>query len=416
MNPGATTTSATVGRPRVNVPVLSSTTVSTRWAISSAAPPRMRIPASAPRPVPTMMAVGVARPIAHGHAMTTTPMKAVSASVMRGSGPNASHTRNVPAATTRTIGTKTSAIAIGQSLDRGLAALGPTHEVHDPGERGVAADARRPHHERAGRVEGRPDDLGAGAHLDRHGLAGQHAGVDRGPALDDDAVDGHPLPRPDAQQVTDDHRFERHVLVPPVAHEPGGLGPQPHEPPDRPGRAGLGAMLEPPTEQDEPDDDRRRVEVGLRVQPGLVDDLGKEGHEDAVQPGRARADRHERVHVGGAMTGGSPGSAVEPPARPDLDDRGRHEREPVDGLHRDAGLRHEHRDHDRDGDRDRRRRPREAASAPRARGRHRPRTVPRAARPGRCRRRRPVAPASRTSYPAASTAPTRSARPATSGR
>ena len=242
--------------------------------------------------------------------------------------------------------------AIGQSLDGRLAALGPTHEVHDPGERGIASDPGRPHHERAGRVEGRSDDLGAGGHLDRHGLAGQHAGVDRGAALDDDAVDGHPLPRPDAQQVTDRHRLERHVLFAPVGHAPGGLGPETQEPPDRPGRAGLGAMLEPPTEQDEPDDDRRRVEVGLRVQPGLVDDVGEERHEDAVQPGRARADRHERVHVGGAMPGGPPRCAVEAAPRPDLDDRGRHEREPVDGLHRDAGLRHEHRDHDREGDRD----------------------------------------------------------------
>ena len=113
---------------------------------------------------------------------------------------------------------------IGQSLDGRLAALGPTHEVHDPGERGVASDPRRPHHERAGRVEGRSDDLGARGHLDRHGLAGQHAGVDRGATLDDDAVDGHPLPGPDAQQVTDRDRLERHVLFAPVGHAPGRLG------------------------------------------------------------------------------------------------------------------------------------------------------------------------------------------------
>ena len=54
---------------------------------SRAPPPlRNRIPASAPRPVPTMIAVGVASPIAHGQATITTLMKAVSASVSRGSG------------------------------------------------------------------------------------------------------------------------------------------------------------------------------------------------------------------------------------------------------------------------------------------------------------------------------------------
>ena len=242
--------------------------------------------------------------------------------------------------------------AIGKPLDGSFAALGPTHEVHDPGERGVAPDPGRPHHERAGRVEGRTDDLGAGGHLDRHGFAGQHAGVDGGPALDDHAVDGYSLPGPDAQQVTDRHRLERHIHLAPVRHAPRGRGREPDKAPDRPGRAGLGAMLEPPTEQDQADDDRRGIEVGLRMESGLVDHLGQEGHDHAVEPGRARSDRHQRVHVGRAMPGGPPGGAIEATPRPRLDDRGRHEREPVDGLHRDAGLRHEHRDHDREGDRD----------------------------------------------------------------
>ena len=41
-------------------------------AISSASPPLIRMPRSAPRPVPTMMAVGVASPSAHGQAMIST--------------------------------------------------------------------------------------------------------------------------------------------------------------------------------------------------------------------------------------------------------------------------------------------------------------------------------------------------------
>ena len=68
------------------------------------------MPASAPRPVPTITAAGVASPIAHGQAMTTTLMKAVSASVNRGSGPTTNHMANVPAASSRTTGTKTSAM------------------------------------------------------------------------------------------------------------------------------------------------------------------------------------------------------------------------------------------------------------------------------------------------------------------
>ena len=59
--------------PSVMVPVLSSTTIVCRLcAVSSAAPSRIRTPFSAPLPVPTMIAVGVARPRAQGQAMTST--------------------------------------------------------------------------------------------------------------------------------------------------------------------------------------------------------------------------------------------------------------------------------------------------------------------------------------------------------
>mmetsp|Transcript_13577 Transcript_13577/g.47311 ORF Transcript_13577/g.47311 Transcript_13577/m.47311 type:complete len:381 (-) Transcript_13577:1416-2558(-) len=61
---------ATAMRPSVSVPVLSNTMAVVRCTASSTAPPLMRMPARAPRPVPTMTAVGVARPSAHGQAMT----------------------------------------------------------------------------------------------------------------------------------------------------------------------------------------------------------------------------------------------------------------------------------------------------------------------------------------------------------
>ena len=93
----------------MSVPVLSNTIVSTRWSPSSAAALLMRTPSSAPLPVPTMIAVGVARPMAQGHAMTSTATAVVNAMVSRGSGPKASHARNVAAAITSTTGTKTAA-------------------------------------------------------------------------------------------------------------------------------------------------------------------------------------------------------------------------------------------------------------------------------------------------------------------
>mmetsp|Transcript_4217 Transcript_4217/g.11656 ORF Transcript_4217/g.11656 Transcript_4217/m.11656 type:complete len:444 (-) Transcript_4217:906-2237(-) len=71
----SSSTSSTVGLPTVSVPVLSNTTQSTLVAASSASPPLMSIPHRAPTPLPTMTAVGVARPRAHGQAMTSTEME-----------------------------------------------------------------------------------------------------------------------------------------------------------------------------------------------------------------------------------------------------------------------------------------------------------------------------------------------------
>ena len=64
--------SVSVGRPTVNVPVLSNATTLIRWAISSATASLIKIPCRAAAPVPTIIAVGVARPSAHGHAITRT--------------------------------------------------------------------------------------------------------------------------------------------------------------------------------------------------------------------------------------------------------------------------------------------------------------------------------------------------------
>ena len=58
----------------VMVPVLSKATVWASPATSKASADLMRMPLAAPRPVPTMMAVGVANPNAHGQLMTSTLM------------------------------------------------------------------------------------------------------------------------------------------------------------------------------------------------------------------------------------------------------------------------------------------------------------------------------------------------------
>ena len=60
------------GLPSVSVPVLSTISVSTFSISSSASAFFTSTPARAPRPVATMMDIGVARPSAHGQAMIST--------------------------------------------------------------------------------------------------------------------------------------------------------------------------------------------------------------------------------------------------------------------------------------------------------------------------------------------------------
>ena len=92
-------------RPVVTVPVLSSTTVSTRRVFSSTSGPLMRMPSCAPRPVPTMRAVGVASPSAQGQAMISTATAAVNAAGRPA--PTAIQKARVASASTSTTGTKT---------------------------------------------------------------------------------------------------------------------------------------------------------------------------------------------------------------------------------------------------------------------------------------------------------------------
>ena len=69
----------------------------------------MSTPAVAPRPVPTMIAMGVARPSAHGQAMMSTATALTSASASLGSGPQRLHAMNATIAVATTAGTKYSA-------------------------------------------------------------------------------------------------------------------------------------------------------------------------------------------------------------------------------------------------------------------------------------------------------------------
>mmetsp|Transcript_10714 Transcript_10714/g.44942 ORF Transcript_10714/g.44942 Transcript_10714/m.44942 type:complete len:360 (+) Transcript_10714:382-1461(+) len=112
-------TSTTAGFPTVSVPVLSNAITETCPALSKPSAPLMRIPFVAPTPVPTITAVGVARPSAQGHAVTSTETPNINAKIIFVSpsgrnesgkypaSPAAYHANHVAAAAATTKGTKT---------------------------------------------------------------------------------------------------------------------------------------------------------------------------------------------------------------------------------------------------------------------------------------------------------------------
>ena len=98
-------TSVTCMRPLVRVPVLSKSTIPTPRERSNSSAPLKTTPRRAPRPLPTMIAVGVARPSAHGQATTSTATPVVRERA-RSPLETMYHTTDVNAATPITIGTK----------------------------------------------------------------------------------------------------------------------------------------------------------------------------------------------------------------------------------------------------------------------------------------------------------------------
>ena len=202
--PATWTRSVRRGRPSVIVPVLSRRTSVTRRACSSASALRKRMPARAPRPVPTRIAVGVARPSAQGQAMIRTDAKRDGREERAGLGPD-----DVPGDPGRDGDRQDdrhedAGDAVGELLDRRLGGLRLLDQPHDLRERRPAADGRRLHVDRAVAVERAADDAVARALLDGDRLARDHRLVHRRAARPHDAVDRDRVAGLDAEQVADE--------------------------------------------------------------------------------------------------------------------------------------------------------------------------------------------------------------------
>ena len=133
--------------------------------------------------------------------MIRTATAAVNANVALWPAP--SQKPSVATAIVKTVGHEDAGDPVGEPLHRRLAGLRLGDEAGDLRERGVAADLGGADDQASAGVDRRAGDLRAGADLDRDGLAGQHAHVDRGVAVLDDAVGGDLLAGADDEPLAD---------------------------------------------------------------------------------------------------------------------------------------------------------------------------------------------------------------------
>ena len=360
---------ATRMRPSVTVPVLSSTIVVIRRVCSSTSGPLISTPSCAPRPVPTSSAVGVARPSAHGQAMISTATAAVNASAgVAGDDQPAGERQQRDADHD---GHEDGRHAVDEPLDRRLAGLRLGDEPRDLRERRVRADAGGADDEPPERVDRAAGDVVAGPDLDGHRLAGQHRLVDRGGAVDDDAVGGDLLTGTNDEQVVR-RAAPRSGRAPPrrraARARPSRRARAARESP-RPSAAGRASSRYRPS--------RIRVVTTAATSKYVCAPTPATSTDGRPGERRQRPERDQRVHRRGAVAGVRDRGAVERPARPEHDRRRERERDPLPAVEL------QRRDH------------RQRSDRRRERGRHHEREhpgarcSPPAPRPGGPRRSRP---------------------------
>ncbi len=298
-----------------------------RPAPAPRAPRRCAIstPASAPRPVPTMIDIGVARPSAHGQAMISTATALTSACASRGSGPTDAQTAKVTAATAITAGTNQPATVSASRW------IGARDRCASPTRRTIrASSVSLP--TRSPRMMTLPVPFTvppvtrlSGRLLDRDRLAGHHRLVDGAAALEHDAVDRDLLARPHAQPIADmDVRRAARRSRRRRRRRGGPSSGRARAGPDRRARAAAGAQLQHLAEEHERDDHRRRLEVdghliAVAAERGR-EQPGRQRRDDAVAVGGADAERDQREHVQVAVDAPTPSrgrrTASRPTARP----------------------------------------------------------------------------------------------------
>ncbi len=111
---------------------------------------------------------------------------------------------------------------IGQPLDRRARALRVRDHLHDLRQQRVAPDLVGAHHEAAGLIERARDHPATGLFGDGHGFACHQGLVERGAALENDAVHRHLLARPHPQTIADLQAVDLDLMVGTVLADAAG--------------------------------------------------------------------------------------------------------------------------------------------------------------------------------------------------
>ena len=212
----------------------------------------------APRPVPTMTAIGVASPSASGQAITKTVMVKVTAN---SSGWPIHQNQTAKVSKTDDDRGKHQPLRgpVGQQLRRRLGVLRLLHQLDDLRQRGVGADLGRAC---SGSVPlllmVAPITVSPGSFLT--GIDSP-VSIDSSTcelALDHPAVDRNLVAWPDHDDVAHQDLGRRNLDLAAIANDSGLRRREIHQRPDRVGRAGARAHLQPVAEQDEDEQDGRR--------------------------------------------------------------------------------------------------------------------------------------------------------------
>ena len=234
----------------------------------------------------------------------------------------------------------------------GFAGLGLFHHGDQVRQLGVRPDLVRADHQPAGQHDRAAGDRVALGRVDRDRLAGHHAAVHGGPAGQDLAVRGDPLPRPDHETLPGGQQADRDPLLGAVvaehAHVPGpGRGQVTH---GLPGGAPGPGLVEPAGQQE-----RGHRGGHLQVDPaaGAVPQVLQAAqcgpaavqHEHRVHrpaAGGQDAQRHQRVHGGGPVPGVPQRGQVERPGRPGRHRQGQRDQAPLPAGEPGPGEQREH--------------------------------------------------------------------------